>query len=119
MKKINFKSISYSLAFCSAIATISITIDKFSGGFLYCIWAAFPYLLLSLIIESAQSKATKITALGCSIICSAFGLWHLLSVYYTNDAQTGLAFIFVPLWQNLALLIIFLALYLFDKYKGV
>ena len=69
--------------------------------FLFLAWACSPYLLLMLVSRntSASMALTSTRLLGALIICIG-GIFILTDIaFFNTDAQGGLVFIFLPIYQ--------------------
>ncbi|KZY51374.1 hypothetical protein A3733_09075 [Pseudoalteromonas shioyasakiensis] len=119
MKWITFSKCAYSLIVLAALITLVITIDNFDSskslpiGFV--LWGISPYLLMAWMVEHSKTRVTQIATFIVTIMCVLFGTVTLGSIYFSNDAQSALVFLFAPLWQWLGLLILCIPMYFTNK----
>jgi len=118
------KRIAYILSAVAIIVTIVIGLDTMSkpytlSAFGFILWAVSPYGLLMILIKEAKSKAARIGILVlCAIVC-LLGLILIIDAMYIHlDAQSGLVYIFAPLWQWVGLLIFAVPVLLLNKVKN-
>jgi len=93
----------------ASLTTIAIevyTIDKAHSDWIkssigFGAWAIFPYLILSLLLLiSDKTRLQSIVAFVGSLILVLFGVGALFDGFFVHlDAQNGLLFIFIPIWQ--------------------
>jgi len=114
------KYLAYSLTTLTILVTITIGLNTMPPYSLpaigFIVWSASPYILMLLLIKLSMSKTAIISIFILSILVSLFGLGQIINVMYINhDAQGGLVYLFTPLWQWLALLILVLPILLLNK----
>jgi hypothetical protein len=117
------KNIAYILSMAAAAATLVIGFDSMSepysfSGAAFILWAISPYGFLSILIKAAKSKAAEFGVILLCLIVSIFGLVLIIDAMYIHlHAQSGLIFIFAPLWQWVGLLLFSLLLLFLNKVK--
>ena len=117
------KQLTYAITVLASIVVVGIgihsmdTLSMTAIGFL--IWAISPYLFALFMIErSRKSMAVKIL-FGVSLFIVVAGIYLLVDAMYLHpDAQGALAFVVVPMYQWMILLITALPLYLINKKQG-
>ncbi len=108
----------------AALVTIYIGFDTAekpltAGVFGFVGWALFPYALLIILNQKAIGKASASGVMILSVITAVFGLWTFVHIsYVSNDAQSGLAWPVVPLWQLIFVAIATVPLYFLNRKKG-
>lgn len=76
-----------------------LSLDAFS------VWVASPYFLLLIPVVLAHSKKGQVALLVVSLLMVAGALFIYYDTMFVHlDAQGGLVFLFLPLWQLLAVL---------------
>lgn len=79
-------------------------------------WAVSPYAYLAFMARLVTEKASWIAVCLLALLAGAFGVWALVDAMYIHpDAQGGLAFAVVPLWQWLALLLCSVPIYFINR----
>jgi len=72
-----------------------------ADGLLLFVWAVLPYALLSLSANIAHCHKSSIVVLATAAISLVFAaLVYIDAFFIHSDAQSALAFLFVPLLQN-------------------
>ena len=118
------KAIAYSINLIAIIVTIGIGIrsmESFSLGAVgFLLWAVSPYLFADLMIKYVIQYVSILAVGGLSFILAIGGMFLLIDAMFLHpDAQSALAFVVIPMYQWVILLIVALPLYLIEKkYKG-
>jgi hypothetical protein len=93
-------------ALISTVAIEIFTIDKSSPGLLWIIvllglWAIAPYVFLFFLASQPEFTGRQSIVVMIGSIClSIFGVGLLLDAFFIHlGAQSGLVFIFLPIWQ--------------------
>lgn len=118
------KKVTYFLIFAAALATAIIGAKSLSSpltfralGFIS--WAVSPYAYLALATTLVSGRASIVTVFALSLMAGSFGVWLLIDTLFMHpDAQSGLIFIFAPLWQWAFLALTALPLYFLNRVKS-
>ena len=95
------------IAFLILAVLVTVGISGHAGGWKsgpvdpFTLWAVSPYGAFALLCLAVRNRpiAARISAVG-SILAAAFGMVALIDGFFFHlDAQNGLLFIFVPLYQ--------------------
>ncbi len=118
------KIATYFLIFTAALATAivgnkSMTAPITATALAFIAWAVSPYIYLAVAASWVSAKASITAVFALSLLVGAFGVWLLVDVMFIHpDAQGGLVFIFVPLWQWVLLVLTALPLYFLNRVKN-
>jgi hypothetical protein len=71
---------------------------------IFLAWNVLPYLVLAFVTESARlrERIPPVAVLVAAFAVSAFAAWvYSVAIFFAArlDAQTGLLFLFIPIWQ--------------------
>ncbi len=116
------KQLSYTINFLASITVVIIAILNLDtltlAAISLLIWAISPYLFTIFMTKRSNKDIVVNIVFGVSLFLVVGGLYLLVDAMYIHtDPQGGLAFIVVPMYQWMILLIIMLPLYLINK-KG-
>lgn len=117
----SMKRITYLLIVVAAAATLLLGVTASSQpasavGLGFLAWGVSPYLYLAAMNRWAKTRAAGKAVLVIAVLASLIGVWVLLDAMFLHpDAQSGLAFLFAPLWQWFLLLIATVPVYLFVR----
>lgn len=91
--------------------------DAFSiVAIVFLVWAISPYLFAMLIIKRCTQHRQLMIIAGLASIQAIAGIWVLIDMMYLQqDAQSALAFVVIPMYQWLVLLIIAVLNYAFNR----
>ncbi|PCJ35519.1 MAG: hypothetical protein COA75_10200 [Cellvibrionales bacterium] len=111
----------YLIIIVTAIVTIVIGLKAASSpiaisalGFIG--WAVSPYVYLAVMVKILSNRTSINAVFMMSILVGGFGVWMLADAMFIHvDAQGGLVFILVPLWQWVALFVATLPVYFLNK----
>lgn len=79
-------------------------------------WGISPYLYLAAMNRWVKTQVAIKATLIVTVLASLIGVWVLVdAVFLHPDAQSGLAFLFAPLWQWFLLLIATVPLHAFNR----
>ena len=115
------KRITYLLIAVAAIATVSLEVraasQPVSGvGLGFMAWGISPYLYLAAMNRWMKTPLATMAILIIAALCGVLGIWMLVDATFLNpDAQSGLAFLFAPLWQWFLLLVVTVPLHMYDR----
>ena len=114
------KLISYDTNLLAGLVTIGIGIlsmDSFSLGAIgFLLWAISPYLFAMFVTKHTTEHITTIIITSVSLILAIGGVSLLVdAIYIHTDAQSALAFMVIPTYQWIMLLIATLAIYIIHK----
>ena len=118
------KNASYFIVLVSAIATLTIGLKSLSSPYTltsigFIVWAISPYGYLTLLTKLVTSKAATIAIFVIALIVGIVGLSLLIDVMFIHtDAQGGLAYVFVPVFQWAGLLLLSLPLFMLNQSKN-
>lgn len=85
----------------------------------YLVWSVSPYAFLAALVNLVSNKTSEVAALIIALLTCGFGIVLIIDAIFINvDAQSGLAFAVVPMWQWAGLLIISLPLIILNKAKS-
>jgi hypothetical protein len=85
----------------------------------FMVWGVSPYLYLAALNRWMKAPGPVRATLIIAVLAGLMGIWMLFDAIFLNpDAQSGLAFLFTPLWQWFLLLIASVPLYMADRYAG-
>ncbi len=91
-----------------------------AGGLGFIFLAVSPYAYLAILNRRFSGKTPIIVVLVLSIIVGGFGIWAFIdSMVIQTDAQAGMAFIVVPVYQWFFLLLSTLPVYFLYKKKVI
>jgi hypothetical protein len=117
------KQLTYIITLLAATSTIIIGIktmnNQVSAEALGLIFLTVsPYAYLVVMTRHVSKKASIIAVLTLSILVGGFGVWAFVdSMFIQTDAQAGMAFIVVPVYQWGFLLLATLPVYFLNKKK--
>ena len=114
------KVFSYSINLLAGIATIVIGIlamDSFSlAAFAFLVWAITPYLFSAFRTRRSTHQMEIMLVTGLSFIIAIGGIFLLIDAIYIHpDAQSALAFVVIPGYQWIMVLIAAIPVYLVNK----
>ncbi len=115
------KQLTYLIIIISTIATIIIGIKSMdnhisAGVLIFIILAVSPYAYLAIITRIVSRKYSIVTVLVLSILVGVFGIWAFVdTMFIQTDAQAGMAFFVVPVYQLGFLLVATLPVYFFNR----
>ncbi len=90
-----------------------------ANGLIFLAWSISPYAMLFFLCTIVKTKKATITLLLVSIFTVAVGVYSLLLAFvFALDPQSGLLFIFLPMWQWVAIILALLLILLFDRRKS-
>ncbi len=118
------KRLAYSINLLAGLVTVGVGIqsmDAFALGTLaFLIWAVSPYFLAALLTKCVKAQSSTLIISGLSVILATSGIFLLIdAMYIHSDAQGALAFIVIPLYQWIVLIIVTLTLFIIEKkHKG-
>jgi len=118
------KQISFIVVIAAAVSTVVIGVKTtnypISAGALGFIgWAVSPYFYLAVMAKLVSRRAATIVVAVVAFLVGGFGVWAFIDTMFIHpDAQGGLAFIVVPMWQWTMLLLATLPVYLLNKVKS-
>ncbi|WP_417536440.1 hypothetical protein [Methylophaga sp.] len=119
------KRVAYLLTFFGAICTFIMGLDTITKplnftGLCFVLWAISPYCFLAALIKYAKSKSAVLAATAISTVMSFLGVSAIFyAMYIQLDAQSGLVYVFLPVWQWVILLIVLMLMPLLNKAKKV
>src|SRR5512139_3739041 len=91
----------------ASYASVGLSWAVSSSGILLFAWAVLPYGLVAMAANLTRSKKGSIAVLVVAAISLLFaGLVYVDAFFIHSDAQSALAFIFVPLVQNAVAIIV-------------
>jgi hypothetical protein len=117
------QKLTYVLIIAAAITTLVTGVEAADFEFPlaalgFIAWSLAPYLYLMGLNKLVSAKAAIIATFVATLLISVFGLALLIDAMFIHpDAQSGLVFIFAPLWQLLFLLLITIPLYFLNRTK--
>lgn len=115
------KRIAYLVVLAAAIATAAIeriaaSEPDSSAGLGFLAWGLSPYLYLLFMVRRAATPLTARIALAIAVVASFIGVWLPVDAMFVEpDAQSGLVFLFAPLWQWFLLLVATVPLYFLNR----
>lgn len=114
------KQLSYAVNILASIAVLIIAILNLDDLSLIVIglliWAVSPYLFAIFMTKRSHKDIVVNIVFGVSLCLAAAGIYLLVDAMYIHtDPQGGLAFVVVPMYQWMILLITALPLYLINK----
>ncbi len=118
------KKITYIIIVATALATVVIAFKTMNrpnslGASGIIVWAISPYFYLFVMASAVTKKASRIAVFILALLAGSFGLWAIIDAMFIHlDAQAGLAYIFIPLWQWVLLIVATLPVYLFNRVKN-
>jgi hypothetical protein len=81
-------------------------------------WSIIPYIYLMIMNRKVSEKRSVIIILIVSLLTAAFGIWAFIDASYIHgDAQSGLAWPVIPLWQLVFLVIVSIPIYYLNRKK--
>ncbi len=99
---------------CLVFIAINSMFSLYAVGMM--VWVSVPWIYVALIAALTKHKSKLIALLVAAVIAGAFGVGVIIDAFYFHiDAQSGLVFIFIPLWQLIFLVAISPLLLLFKK----
>ena len=107
----------------AALITIGIGFDMtdsvFSASALGFIgWSVIPYIYLIVINQKVSEKRSVTAVLVIALLTAAFGIWAFIDASYVHgDAQSGLAWPVIPMWQLGFLVIVSIPVYYLNRKK--
>lgn len=120
MKETKLKRRNYLLLSVGFIVTLGFVMYASSDSFLniFTLWTLIPYLFLLAVSYSSKSKKTLTTVFVLSI-AGILSIYYYFDVLFINfGAQGGLIFLFLPLYQLLAITVSFLALWIVNFFSN-
>ncbi len=119
IKRISFVVIMIAVAVTVAIG-VKITDSPIPAGALVIIgWAITPYIYLAIMTKLVSHNVSSIIIAVLAFIVGGFGVGGFVDAMFIHpDAQGGLAFIVVPLWQWALLLLTTIPVYFLNKTKN-
>ena len=118
------KRLAYSINLLAGLVIVGVGIqsmDVFSlGTVVFLVWAVSPYLLAALLTKWVKTRSSILIMFGLSVLLAISGIFLLVDAMYIHpDAQGALAFVVIPLYQWVILLIVTLPLLVIEKkHKG-
>ena len=103
------------------VATIAIGVKATNspisaGAVCFIGWAITPYMFLAVITKLVSHNVSSIIIAALAFIVGGLGIWGFVDAIFIHpDAQGGLAFIVVPLWQWALLLLVTIPIYFLNK----
>lgn len=74
---------------------------------LFGIWLLLPYGVLAFVLETRAPRATEIADVATTLLVVAGGMLFVIMVVFVNsDAQGGVALLFTPVYQGIAIVIL-------------
>jgi len=91
--------------------------DSFSlAAFAFLVWAISPYLFSAFRTKRSTDQMEIMLVTGLSLIIVIGGIFMLIDAIYIHpDAQSALAFVVIPFYQWVMLLVAALPIYLVNK----
>ena len=81
-------------------------------------WSVIPYIYLSLMNRKVSEKRAVTLVLIIALLTAAFGVWVFIDAAYIHgNAQSGLVWPVIPLWQLVFLVILTVPVYYLNKRK--
>ncbi len=81
-------------------------------------WSVIPYIYLSLMNRKVSEKRAVMSVLIVALLTAAFGVWAFVDAAFIHgDAQSGLAWPVIPLWQLIFLGIASVPVYYLNRKK--
>ncbi|MCK5916765.1 MAG: hypothetical protein KAG92_11545 [Deltaproteobacteria bacterium] len=95
---------------------IKTTDSPLSAGALVIItWAITPYIFLAILIKLTPQKLNSIIITILAFSVTGFGIWGFVdAMFISPDAQGGMVFIIVPLYQWALLLLLAILFYILN-----
>lgn len=115
------KLISYGVNLLASLVTITVGIlnmDTFALGAIgFLVWAISPYLFAVFMIKQRTQYTSTLVVTGVSSFISVAGIYLLVDAMYIHpDPQGALAFVVIPMYQWVILLIIALQSFSLEYY---
>ncbi|MEA3546726.1 MAG: hypothetical protein U9R66_03610 [Thermodesulfobacteriota bacterium] len=118
------KQISFIVVIAAAIFTVVIGVKTTSypisaGALGFIGWAVSPYFYLAGMAKFVAQRAAVIVVAVLAFLVGGFGVWAFIDAMFIHpDAQGGLVFVVVPMWEWALLLLATLPVYLLNKVKN-
>jgi hypothetical protein len=115
------KRITYLLIAVAAVATLLLEVAAASwpasgAGLGFMAWGVSPYLYLAALNSWVKTPGAIKAMLIMTALAGQIGIWLVVDAMFLNpDAQSGLVFLFAPLWQWFLLLLATLPLYFSNR----
>jgi hypothetical protein len=119
MKRTTYLVIAVAAAVTLLLEVMAASRPASAGGVAFMVWGVSPYLYLAALNRWMKAPGPMRATLIIAVLAGLIGIWMLFDATFLNlDAQSGLAFLFTPLWQWFLLLIASVPLYLANRYAG-
>lgn len=103
--------------FAIGMKTMTHPITSTAAGFIA--WAVSPYAYLALMAKFVSTNAAKSAVFFFSLLAGSFGVWAIVDAMFIHlDAQGGLVYVFLPVWQWTFLVLASAPLYFLNKVKN-
>jgi len=118
------KNITYIVIVIIVLATVVIGFKTMSkpitpGALGFIVWAISPYFYLSVLAKAVTKKVSNIAVFILALFGGGLGLWVIVDAMFIHlDAQGGLVYIFIPLWQWVLFIIATLPVYFLNRVKN-
>jgi len=118
------KTLAYLAIAAAALVTIALGLKATSsppslGALGFIVWALSPYAYMFTMAKLVDRKVATIVVIALVVLASAFGIWVLVDVMFIHpDAQGGLVFVAVPVWQWAFLLLATLPVYFLNRKRN-
>lgn len=118
------KIATYFLTLVAAITTVVIESKSMSQpitftGFGFIVWAVSPYAYLALMAKLVSTSTAELIVLLLSFLVGSLGVWLIIDAFFIHlDAQSGLVYIFAPIWQWAFLALASAPLYFLHRVKN-
>lgn len=83
---------------------------------LFVLWAASPFILLFTLNHYVKDIKIVRTVLMTSVVCLLLNYDYINSLFINPDAQSGLTFLFVPLYQFAIILVGVIIGYIWSRF---
>lgn len=116
MKRITYIVISVAAVVTLLLGAMASSRLASAAGLGFLVWGLSPYVYLAAMNRWMNSPLASKIVLITATLAGLLGAWMLIDAMYLNpDAQSGLVFLFAPLWQWFLLLVVTVPLHLYDR----
>ena len=116
MKKVSFVIIIVAIMVTTAIGVQTAESPMSVGAWGIVVWAVSPYIYLAIMTRLISHNIPAIIVAVLAFLAGGFGAWGLVDTMFLNpDAQGGLAFIVLPLWQWVLLVLVTIPVYFLHR----